>query len=127
MEKNPVTPSSNKIFIFTTGLTAGIATMLANAAGPIFAIYLLQMGMEKKQFVGTRSWFFLIINVLKIPFSADLGLITIETLKLNAMSTPCIIFGAYLGYIFLKRINLSLFKGLIRIAIVFAAVKLIVF
>lgn len=40
------------------GVLAGIATMIANAAGPILGIYLLQMGMTKKEFIGTRSWFF---------------------------------------------------------------------
>ncbi len=127
MDSSSVAPSSKKIFVVVSGLSAGIATMLANVAGPIFAIYLLQMGLEKKQFVGTRSWFFLIINVLKVPFSADLGLISAESLKLNAMSIPFIVLGAFLGYLFLKRIHLNIFKGLIRVVIVFAAIKLIVF
>ncbi len=119
--------SNSKIFIGITGIAAGIATMMGNAAGPIFGIYLLQMGLPKKQFVGTRSWFFLLINIFKLPFSANLGLISFETLKLNAISIPIISLGAYCGYAFLKMINLDTFKWLIRIAVLIAAIRLILF
>ena len=74
LEKRGADLSGNKLFVGATGIAAGVATMMGNAAGPIFGIYLLQMGLPKKEFVGTRSWFFLLINVFKIPFSANLGL-----------------------------------------------------
>ena len=116
---------SNWIIISFIGIAAGISTMIANAAGPIFGIYLLQMGLTKKEFVGTRSWFFLILNLFKIPFSASLGLITFETLKLDFIFIPVILLGAFIGYKVLKLINLTIFKWLIRIAVVFAAIQLI--
>jgi uncharacterized protein len=109
------------------GSIAGVATMVANAAGPVFGVYLLQMGLTKQEFVGTRSWFFLLLNIFKIPFSASLGLITTETLKLNLVSFPVILTGAALGYVFLKYINLTVFKWLIRAAVLVAATRLILF
>ena len=109
------------------GIMAGIATMIANAAGPIFGIYLLQMGLTKEEFVGTRSWFFLIINLFKLPFSAGLGLITVDTLKLDLMFVPVILLGAYIGFRVLKIINIKLFKRFIRAAVMIAAVRLIFF
>lgn len=115
----------NLLIIFT-GLAAGVTTMIANAAGPVFSVYLLRLGLKKAEFVGTRSWFFLVINIFKIPFSISLGLITPQTLTLNAMAIPVIVLGAYLGYIFLKKINLSAFKWLVRAAVLVAAVRLIV-
>ncbi len=119
--------SGNLVFAWATGITAGIATMMGNAAGPIFAVYVLQMGLPKSEFVGTRSWFFLILNSFKIPFSASLGLVTFETLKLDLIAIPVIMVGAYAGYVFLKMINLKLFKWLIRLAVLVAAIRLIVF
>ncbi len=127
LEKHGADLSNNTAFIGFTGIAAGIATMMGNAAGPIFGIYLLQMGLPKKEFVGTRAWFFLLINIFKIPFSVNLGLITFETLKLDAMVIPIIMVGAFCGYGFLKMINLDVFKWLIRLAVVFAAVRLIFF
>ena len=50
--------------------------MLANAAGPIAQLYLLVMGLPKYAFIGTSAWLFLIVNVCKIPFMIDLGIIT---------------------------------------------------
>ncbi len=108
-----------------TGVLAGAASMLANAAGPIFGIYLLQMGLTKSEFVGTRSWFFLALNIAKLPLSAQLGLITIPSLTLNLMYLPVILIGAVSGYKFLKYINIDLFKWLIRIAAMVAALRLI--
>lgn len=109
------------------GIFAGFATMVANAAGPIFGVYLLQMGLPKDEFVGTRSWYFLILNVFKVPFSANLGLITFETLKLNLMFVPVIFVGAFLGYKFLGVLNMNAFKWLIRAAVLISATKLLLF
>jgi len=109
------------------GIFAGISTMVANAAGPIFGVYLLQMGLPKNEFVGTRSWFFLVVNVFKIPFSANLGLVTVETLKLDLMFVPALIIGAYLGYKFLGMLNMTAFKWIIRSAVLVSATKLLLF
>jgi uncharacterized protein len=110
-----------------TGAMGGAASMVANAAGPVFGIYLLQMGLNKAQFVGTRSWFFLVINLAKLPLAASLGLVTPQTLTLNLIYLPVILIGAVLGYIFLGYINLRLFKILIRLAVLAAAIRLILF
>lgn len=127
LERRGGSVSNGSVFTAATGIAAGIATMMGNAAGPIFAIYLLQMGLPKQEFVGTRSWFFLLINIFKLPFSAHLGLIGLETLKLDAMVMPVIFAGACAGYMFLKLINIELFKWLIRLAVLVAASRLILF
>lgn len=126
-DKQPTKTNSSWLTISIIGIMAGIATMIANAAGPIFGIYLLQMGLTKKEFVGTRSWFFLILNIFKIPFSASLGLITVETLKLDLMFVPIILLGAFLGYKVLSLINLKVFKWFIRLAVLIASIRLIFF
>ena len=59
--------------------------MLANAAGPVMALYLLAVSLPKAEFIGTSAWFFLLINLFKLPFSAQLGLITSKTLVFNAL------------------------------------------
>lgn len=85
------------------------------------------MGLPKKEFVGTRSWFFLLVNIFKIPFSANLGLITMDTLKLNLMFVPVLFVGAYLGYKVLGLLNMTAFKWLIRAAVLLSATKLLLF
>jgi len=107
------------------GALAGAASMIANAAGPIFGVYLLQMGLTKSEFIGTRSWFFLVINIVKLPFAVQLGLITGPSLTLNLFYLPVILIGAVTGYKILEYININLFKWLIRIAALMAALRLI--
>ncbi len=110
-----------------TGALAGAASMVANAAGPVFGVYLLQMGLTKTEFVGTRSWFFLVINIVKLPLAAHLGLVTPQSLTLNLVYLPVILIGAVLGYKVLGYINLRLFKILIRLAVLITAARLILF
>ncbi len=58
-----------------TGILAGFTTMVANVSGPIMVLYLLALRLPKVAFIGTAAWFFLSLNLLKVPFSAGLGLI----------------------------------------------------
>lgn len=127
IEKRNLSFSNSKIFIVIVGILAGIATMVANAAGPLMAIYFLQLGLSKKDFVGTRSWYFLLLNIFKLPFSASLGLITFNTLTLNMLSIPLIVFGAFIGVKFLQKINMDIFKWLIRVSAAIVALNLLFF
>ena len=54
----------SRAFAWSMGLLAGATTMLANAAGPITAIYMLSVGLPKFEIVGTGAWFFFIINAI---------------------------------------------------------------
>ena len=58
----------NKLFVATTGLTAGFTTMMGNLAGAFSNIYFLAMRMPKNDFIGTAAWVFLVINLFKLPF-----------------------------------------------------------
>ncbi len=107
------------------GFIAGIISMMANAAGPIMIIYLLAMRLPKIEFVGTGAWFFFIVNWIKVPFSAKLDLMTLETIKLNLMMVPFIAVGALLGIFLLKRVPQKAFTAMVQILAVAAAVKLI--
>jgi hypothetical protein len=99
-------------FAALTGLLAGYTTMMANAAGPIMTLYLLAIGLPKLEFLGTGAWFFLIINVFKVPFSANLGLITGTTLQFNAVLLPAVLAGTWLGKLFIPRLNQRWFQAL---------------
>ena len=109
----------------TTGVTTGVTTMLANAAGPVSTMYLLAMRLPKWEFVGTGAWFFLIVNVFKVPFSYDLGLISGVSLGRNAILFPAILCGVALGRFLLSRISQKLFENLLLAFSALAALRLI--
>ena len=106
------------------GLLAGFTTMMANAAGPIMGIYLLAMKLPPAAFIGTSAWFFLLVNTAKVPFSAQLGLITLPSLSFNAMMLPLIALGAWLGIRFARRLPRNVFEGLVQLFATIGAIKL---
>lgn len=112
-------------FSAVMGLLAGLTTMMAHAAGPVMTIYLLSMKMPKKKFVGTTAWFFFVVNWLKVPFSARLDLITLQTLKLDLCLFPLIFLGAVVGVLALKRIPQRIFDILVLVLAAAAAIKLL--
>ncbi len=112
-------------FAVALGFMAGITTMMANAAGPVMIIYLLAMRLPKVEFVGTGAWFFFVVNWLKVPFSANLDLMTAESVKLNLMMLPFIAIGAVAGIFLLKRIPQKAFNVIVQILAAAAAIKLL--
>ena len=112
-------------FAWSMGILVGLTTMLANAAGPVFGLYLLAIGLPKLEFVGTAAWFFLILNVVKIPFSWSLGLIRLDTLALNATLVPLIALGLWVGTMLIKRIPQRLFDSLILILTGVASLRML--
>jgi uncharacterized protein len=117
----------SKLFAWGMGILVGITTMLANAAGPVFGIFLIAIGLPKKEFVGTAAWFFLLLNVVKIPFSWNLGLIRSDTLALNVIFLPLIWLGLKAGSNLVKKINQRGFEAGIIILAVISAASLLLF
>ena len=112
-------------FALGIGLVAGATTMLANAAGPIFAVYALAVALPKFAFVGTGAWLFFIINLFKVPFSYALGLISGPTLLFNLLLTPAIIVGVLGGRWMVTHIPQQLFEKLLLVFAAIAALRLI--
>ncbi len=113
-----------RAFAWTMGVWAGVATMIANAAGPVMAIYLLSLSLPKQNLVGTSAWFFLLINVFKLPFSWKLGLLHTPTLLLDLALCPLVILGTLLGRSLLHRIPQRLFESLLLLSAAAAALKM---
>jgi uncharacterized protein len=84
-------------FAWAMGGWSGITTMLANAAGPVMTLYFLAIDLPKYVFVGTSAWFFLLVNVFKVPFSIHLGLIDWRSLLFNACLVPAVALGILVG------------------------------
>lgn len=107
------------------GLIAGVATMMANAAGPFSMIYLLSMRLPKNEFIGTGAWYYFILNWFKVPFSFNLGLINIQSLQFDAMLFPLITVGAVIGIRVLKRIPETKFEKVVIVLAAATAIKLL--
>lgn len=110
--------------LWISGLLGGVATMLANAAGPIISFYLLAAKMPKYAFIGTAAWLYLIINLIKIPFQAAVENVDGQTLQISfALGAIAAVFAA-IAPLIVKHIPQKLFEALIWSVLVFAAIRL---
>ncbi|WNE95709.1 sulfite exporter TauE/SafE family protein [Streptomyces luomodiensis] len=107
------------------GVLGGFTTMVANAGGPVMSLYLLSAGFRKLGFLGTSAWFFLIVNVAKVPFSVGLGLIDARSLLLDALLALFVLPGAFIGKACVDRINQKLFERLVIAATVLGGLQLL--
>ena len=99
-------------FAPTIGVLAGFTTLVANAAGPLMAIYLLAMRLPKMEYVGTGAVFFMLINWFKVPFMMNLGLINGPSFLLNLELAPAVFLGALIGRKILRGLNQQWFENL---------------
>ncbi len=113
-------------FVVLTGLLAGFATTVAHAAFPVMSIYLLSQAMPKRQFIGTAAWFFLLLNLTKLPLYVAEGMITPAVLRFDAVIAPALLLGAALGVYLLTRIPQRMFDVLAFSLAGVAAVRLMV-
>lgn len=117
--------AQNPALALIAGWAGGVTTMIANAAGPTMTIYLLSKRLPKMEFVGTAAWFFLGINLAKMPFSFALGLISGQSLLLTVLLIPGVMVGALLGRWALGKINQVLFEFLLIAFAALAAIRLV--
>ncbi|MEL7532188.1 MAG: sulfite exporter TauE/SafE family protein [Bacteroidota bacterium] len=98
------------------GLLAGFTTMVGNAAGPIMAVYLLAMRLPKNAYIGTQAWFFMLINLSKLPFHIFVwDTISPSSLLLDFSLLPAIGLGAVLGVWIIKHISEAVYRKFIII------------
>jgi uncharacterized protein len=95
------------------GVTAGFATTVANAAGPVMNLYLLSKRLPKEEFIATGAWFFFIINLTKIPIYTWHGLIGRRSLLFDAALIPVILTGAVTGKWLVHHMPEALFEVLV--------------
>jgi hypothetical protein len=80
------------------GLAAGFTTMVGNLAGAVTALYFLTMRLPKNNFIGTAAWFYLIVNLFKLPLHVFAWhTITTDSFVLNLAVFPVIAVGAFIG------------------------------
>ncbi|MDX3367727.1 sulfite exporter TauE/SafE family protein [Streptomyces violaceoruber] len=124
-QPDEVTSRTGRVKARSYGVLGGFTTMVANAGGPVMSMYLLSAGFRKLGFLGTSAFFFLIVNVSKLPFSAGLGLIDGPSLLLDAALVVFVVPGAFLGKWAVERINQRLFERLVIAATIVGGLQLL--
>lgn len=116
----------NPLIKGAVGTLSGFSSMVGNAAGPIFNVYILTQQLKKESMIGTVAWFFFLVNLIELPFHIFLwGTINSDTVKFTVFSIPFIVVGALVGIWFIKRINDVWYRRFIIIVTVLTALRLI--
>ena len=112
-------------FGIAAGVSGGVATMMANAAGPIMQLFLLSRRMPKMELIGVGARFFLLVNFLKLPLSAGLNLITWESLKWDFLMLPFVTLGVVIGKNLLVKVPQKAFEAMVVAFALIAGLKLV--
>lgn len=114
------------VFVNSLGAAAGVTTMLANAAGPVMTVYLLAHRFGKGDYLGIFTRFFLFMNLFKVPFSAQIGLINGPSLLTNLLLLPAVVLGVGIGWRTVKVMSQTVFEWVVFVFALVAALKLVV-
>jgi uncharacterized membrane protein YfcA len=118
--------AASRSFGTAAGAAGGITTMLANAAGPVIQLYLLSRRLPKMELLGIGARFFLLVNIIKLPISGSLNLITPATLLDNLKCLPGIFAGILAGKWLIERVSQRVFEWMVIGFALLAALRLVV-
>lgn len=107
------------------GLLGGMATMLANAAGPLAQFYLLAMKLPKYAFIGTSAWLFLTVNISKAPLMWELGILDAQVFRTSVWLFFPAVLGALVAPRMVRHIRQDWFERMIWFFIVIAGLRMI--
>lgn len=119
-------PSGGLLLAGAYGTLGGFTTMVANAGGPVMSMYFLATRTPVQVFLGTSAWFFAIINVIKVPFLAGLGLFQTPVLLMDAVLAPLVVVGALAGLQVARRMNQRVFDRIVIALTIVGAVYLLI-
>ncbi len=123
---------TSPIGVAGTGVAAGFATTVSNAAGPVMQMFLAAHKLSKEAFMGTIAWYFFIINLSKFPIYIILSLmmptkplVTADSLVFNLEIAPAIVAGVFIGRWILTRISQKYFERIVIFLAAMGALNLI--
>lgn len=107
------------------GAVSGFTSTLAHAGGPPFAVYILSQKLDKTLIVGTSTFFFLIVNYVKLVPYWLLGQLNVANLSTSLAFAPLAPIGIWLGVWLHRRISDSAFYQVSYTLLFATGVKLI--
>jgi uncharacterized membrane protein YfcA len=83
------------------------------------------MRLPKNSFIGTGAWFYLVLNVIKVPVHVFYWKsITWQTFQLNLVTLPVLLIGAFMGKQIVKLIPEKVYRIFVMSIITLSAILL---
>jgi uncharacterized membrane protein YfcA len=102
-----------------TGCSSAISSTLAHAAGPLVAMYLLPLRLDRQLYVGTGAIYFFLLNTAKLPAYYLAGMFHHASPLFALRFLPLLLIGALLGRWLNRRMSAQTFTRLVY-AVTFA-------
>lgn len=127
LERKPEQVPTAKWFGAVSGVAGGFTSMVGNLAGSVMAVYFLSVRLPKNIFIGTTAWFFMAVNLFKVPFHAFIWkTITIDTFILDLLLMPLIMLGAVSGIWIVRQFSDQSYRWFIMGMTVVAALSMLI-
>jgi uncharacterized membrane protein YfcA len=107
------------------GAVAGLTSFVSHAGGPPFQVYVLPLKLPRDILVGTTTWFFASMNLIKVIPYFWLGQFTRENLLTSAALLPLAIVATMAGVWLVRRIRTEGFYKVIYALLFLVGVKLL--
>jgi uncharacterized protein len=115
------------------GAAGGFTTFVSNTAGPVMNSYLVRLGLDKDEMIGTSAWFYFAVNLAKVPLYIALGelstggrFFSVTSIAYDALLVPAVIVGVCAGRAMFSRIRQAAFLWLVLALSAAGALKLLV-
>ena len=113
-------------FHMLCGVLAGFTTMVANAGGPVTTVYFSSEQLPVKQFLGTTAAFYLVVNLVKLPFAVGLNTINREVVLAFLCVLPLTLLAVICGRLIAGHVNQTAFSAAIYFFAVIAVISLLI-
>ncbi|MFI3284222.1 MAG: sulfite exporter TauE/SafE family protein [Erysipelotrichaceae bacterium] len=104
------------------GSLSGIFNGISSLGGPPVIIYFAGMQMDKNQFRGMNSLYFLLLNIVNLISYFMIGDISVLSLYNILLFVGCSLAGAQIGRMIVGKVNDQLFKKIIAYTLLFNGV-----
>lgn len=116
----------NRFISSIAGTLSGLSSMVGNVAGPIFNVYILSRQLKKEEMISSIAWFFVFLNVIKLPFHIFVwNTFSMNTILIGAVMIPLIFIGSQLGIKLIQFINEETYRKLMILVTTLGAINLI--
>ena len=95
------------------------------AARPVLFRSIACMRSISYRVAGSVACFVFVLNIAKIPFSANLGFITAESLLINLMLAPCVVAGLIFGLMVVRKLPQKVFDTFLLAFTAVAAIRMV--
>ena len=117
-------PRAERLMSPVMGFTGGFLLGLTNTMGPVMAVYLHGLRLDKADFVKAISAAFIMAKFWQVVALSTWGLFTVEAVKLSLFVTAVILVSFYLGLKAQDRIRQQTFNRAILVLLIFTGTML---